>query len=82
MSVRKSKALRMYRDGVVNVEQCYVDSRQHFHFRKGIFELCRERKPSATSCWSSRTEQVSHAVTTQRAEFLELTQWPVAAQVK
>ncbi len=41
MSAGKNKALLLDRDGVVNVEQRYVHSREHFQFRDGIFELCR-----------------------------------------
>jgi D-glycero-D-manno-heptose 1,7-bisphosphate phosphatase len=41
MSMRKSKALFLDRDGVVNVERGYVHSPERFQFQEGIFELCR-----------------------------------------
>jgi D-glycero-D-manno-heptose 1,7-bisphosphate phosphatase len=37
----KTKALFLDRDGVINVETCYVHRREDFHFQEGIFELCR-----------------------------------------
>src|SRR5438876_479849 len=37
----KRKALFLDRDGVINVEQCYVHRREAFHFQEGIFELSR-----------------------------------------
>ena len=39
--MRKNKALFLDRDGVINVDRGYVHSCDDFHFREGIFELCR-----------------------------------------
>ena len=77
MSMHKSKALFLDRDGVINVEQCYVHCRQHFHFREGIFELCRA---------AQNLGYVLLVVTNQagiargyytETEFLELTKWMI-----
>jgi D,D-heptose 1,7-bisphosphate phosphatase len=35
------KALFLDRDGVVNVEKCYVHRKEDFDFLEGIFDLCR-----------------------------------------
>ncbi len=77
MSKGTNKAVFLDRDGVINVEQCYVHSREQFHFREGIFELSRA---------AQRLGYILFVVTNQagiargyysEAEFLELTEWMV-----
>ena len=41
MNAVRNKALLLDRDGVINIEKGYVHRRQDFHFREGIFDLCR-----------------------------------------
>ena len=41
MNNGRNKALLLDRDGVINTEKGYVHRRQDFHFREGIFDLCR-----------------------------------------
>jgi D-glycero-D-manno-heptose 1,7-bisphosphate phosphatase len=75
--MRKSKALFLDRDGVVNIERGYVHSPDHFQFQEGIFELCR----------AAQTLGYLLVVVTNQAgiargyytesEFLELTEWMI-----
>lgn len=77
MNTLANKALFLDRDGVVNVEKRYVYRREAFHFREGIFELCR----------SAQTLGYLLVVVTNQAgiargyytesEFLELTDWMI-----
>jgi D-glycero-D-manno-heptose 1,7-bisphosphate phosphatase len=73
----KNKALFLDRDGVINVEEGYVHSREAFSFQEGIFELCRA---------AQKLGYILVVVTNQagiargyygESEFLELTQWMV-----
>ena len=74
MSMRKNKALFLDRDGVMNVEQCYVHSRQHFHFREGIFELCRAAQTLGYILLVIKNQAgIARGYYTE-AEFLELTE--------
>jgi D-glycero-D-manno-heptose 1,7-bisphosphate phosphatase len=77
MTGRNNKAVFLDRDGVINIEQCYVHCREDFHFQDGIFELCR----------AAQTRGYLLVVVTNQAgiargyytesEFLELTEWMV-----
>jgi hypothetical protein len=37
----RNNALFLDGDGVIDVDRCYVDSRETRHFQDGIYELCR-----------------------------------------
>src|SRR5271157_5737917 len=77
MSTGKSKALFPDRDGVVNVEQSYVHSREHFHFREGIFELCRAAQSLGYLLLVVTNQAgIARGYYTE-AEFLELTEWMI-----
>ncbi len=77
MTGRNNKAVFLDRDGVINIERCYVHCREDFHFQEGIFELCR----------AAQTLGYLLVVVTNQAgiargyytesEFLELTEWMV-----
>ena len=77
MSMRKSKALFLDRDGVVNVEQCYVHSPEHFHFREGIFGLCRAAQTLGYLLLVVTNQAGIARGYYKEAEFLELTEWMV-----
>jgi D-glycero-D-manno-heptose 1,7-bisphosphate phosphatase len=77
MSICKNKALFLDRDGVINVEQCYVHSREQFHFREGIFELCRTAQYLGYVLFVVTNQAgIARGYYTE-AEFLELTEWMV-----
>ena len=71
----KNKALFLDRDGVINVERCYVHSREAFRFQEGIFELCRAAQ-SLGYVLVVVTNQagVARGYYTE-SQFLELTEW-------
>lgn len=73
----RRKALFLDRDGVINVDRGYVHRSEDFHFREGIFELCRA---------AQRLDYLLLVVTNQagiargyytEADFAELTEWMV-----
>jgi D-glycero-D-manno-heptose 1,7-bisphosphate phosphatase len=77
MTMRKSKALFLDRDGVINVEHSYVYSRQHFQFREGIFELCRAAQSLGYLLLVVTNQAgIARGYYTE-AEFLELTKWMI-----
>ncbi len=77
MNMRKSKALFLDRDGVVNIEQGYVHSPEHFHFREGIFELCRAAQTLGYLLLVVTNQAgIARGYYTE-AEFLELTEWMI-----
>ena len=77
MTTRTSKALFLDRDGVVNVEQRYVHSQQNFHFREGIFELCRAAQALGYLLLVVTNQAgIARGYYTE-AEFLELTSWMI-----
>jgi len=78
MSIGKSsKALFLDRDGVVNTEQGYVHSPEHFHFREGIFELCRAAQTLGYLLLVVTNQAgIARGYYTE-AEFLELTEWMI-----
>jgi len=73
--MRKNKALFLDRDGVINVYHPYVRSREEFHFREGIFELCRAAQ-SLNYLLVVITNQsgIARGYYTE-SDFLELTKW-------
>jgi D-glycero-D-manno-heptose 1,7-bisphosphate phosphatase len=73
--MRKNKALFLDRDGVINVYHPYVRSREEFHFREGIFELCRAAQ-SLDYLLLVVTNQsgIARGYFTE-SDFLELTEW-------
>ena len=77
MSMHKSKALFLDRDGVINIEQCYVHSREHFHFREGIFELCRAAQTLGYILLVITNQAGIARRYYTEAEFLELTEWMI-----
>ena len=73
-----NKALFLDRDGVINIEGCYVHTRDTFRFQDGIFDLCRA---------AQALEYLLVVVTNQagiargyytEGEYLELTDWMLA----
>ncbi len=72
-----NRALFLDRDGVINLERCYVGRREAFHFQGGIFELCR-----AAQALHYRLVVVTNQAGIARgyyteSDFLELTDWMV-----
>jgi D-glycero-D-manno-heptose 1,7-bisphosphate phosphatase len=71
----KSKALFLDRDGVINVERCYVHSQENFHFHEGIFELCRAAQDLGYLLVVITNQAgIARGYYTE-TEFLELTGW-------
>jgi D-glycero-D-manno-heptose 1,7-bisphosphate phosphatase len=71
------KALFLDRDGVINVEQCYVHSRDAFRFQEGIFELCRAAQTLGyTVVVVTNQAGIARGFYTE-SDFLDLTQWMV-----
>jgi D-glycero-D-manno-heptose 1,7-bisphosphate phosphatase len=77
MNPVRNKALLLDRDGVINLEKGYVHRRQDFHFREGIFDLCRA---------AQMLDYLPVVVTNQagiargyytESEFWDLTEWMV-----
>lgn len=73
-----NKALFLDRDGVINIERCYVHTRDAFLFQDDIFDLCRA---------AQALEYLLVVVTNQagiargyytEGEYLELTDWMLA----
>ena len=77
MSIGKNKALFLDRDGVINVEQSYVHSREQFHFREGIFELGRAAQRLGYTLFVVTNQAGIARGYYSEAEFLELTEWMV-----
>lgn len=77
MTGRNNKAVFLDRDGVINIERCYVHCREDFHFQEGIFELCRAAQ-SLGYLLVVVTNQagIARGYYTE-SEFLELTEWMV-----
>ena len=75
MNTLKNKALFLDRDGVINVEQRYVHSRETFRFQEGIFDLCKAAQ-SLGYVLVVVTNQagIARGYYTE-SEFLELTEW-------
>ena len=77
MSPPKNKALFLDRDGVINVEQCYVHGRETFHFQEGIFDLCRAAQILGyVLVVVTNQAGIARGYYTE-SEFLELTEWMI-----
>lgn len=77
MSMCKNKAVFLDRDGVVNVEQGYIHSRDHFHFQEGIFELCRAAQTLGYLLLVVTNQAgIARGYYTE-AGFLDLTKWMI-----
>ena len=77
MSIRERKALFLDRDGVINVEQRYVYSRDHFNFRDGVFELCRVAQALGYLLLIVTNQSgIARGYYTE-VDFLELTEWMI-----
>jgi D-glycero-D-manno-heptose 1,7-bisphosphate phosphatase len=73
----KNKALFLDRDGVINVEEGYVHSREAFRFQAGIFELCRAAQELGYILVVVTNQAGIARGYYRESEFLELTQWMV-----
>lgn len=72
-----NKALFLDRDGVVNIEQGYVHSRDGFYFQEGIYELCRTAQALGYLLIVVTNQAgIARGYYTER-EFLELTEWMI-----
>ena len=70
-----NKALFLDRDGVVNVERGYVHARESFHFREGIYALCRAAQALGYLLIVVTNQAgIARGYYTER-EFLDLTEW-------
>jgi D-glycero-D-manno-heptose 1,7-bisphosphate phosphatase len=77
MNTRTNKALFLDRDGVINVEQGYVHCREAFHFREGIFELCRTAQSLGYLLMVITNQAgIARGYYTER-QFLDLTEWMI-----
>jgi D-glycero-D-manno-heptose 1,7-bisphosphate phosphatase len=73
----KNKALFLDRDGVINAENGYVHSRQDFHFKEGIHELCRAAQALGYLLLVVTNQAgIARGYYTE-AHFLELTKWMI-----
>jgi len=73
----KNRALFMDRDGVINVERCYVHSREAFQFQDGIFELCLAAQTLGYLLLVVTNQAgIARGYYTE-SQFLELTEWMV-----
>jgi D-glycero-D-manno-heptose 1,7-bisphosphate phosphatase len=77
MNQSSNKALFLDRDGVINVEKCYVYRREAFEFQDGIFELC-EAAQALGYLLVVVTNQagIARGYYTE-SDFLDLTQWMI-----
>lgn len=72
-----SKALFLDRDGVINVERCYVHTREAFEFQDGIFELYRAAQELGyTLLVVTNQAGIAREYYTE-ADFLDLSEWMI-----
>ena len=72
------KAIFLDRDGVINEDTGYVFQVEHFHFRDGIFELCRAAiNKGYTIIVATNQSGIERGYFTE-ADFRHLTQWMLA----
>jgi len=77
MSKLTNKALFLDRDGVINVERCYVYRRDDFLFQEGIFDLCRAAQNLGYLLVVVTNQAgIARGFYTE-AEFLALTGWMI-----
>lgn len=73
----QNKALFLDRDGVINVEQHYIHSREEFRFQDGIFELCQAAQDLGyVLVVVTNQSGIGRAYFTE-SEFIELTEWMI-----
>jgi D-glycero-D-manno-heptose 1,7-bisphosphate phosphatase len=73
----KNKALFLDRDGVINIEGCYVHSREDFCFLDGIFELCMEVQNLGYLLVVVTNQSGIARAYYAESDFLELTEWMI-----
>jgi D-glycero-D-manno-heptose 1,7-bisphosphate phosphatase len=72
-----NKALFLDRDGVINIEQKYVFSREHFYFQEGIYELCKAAQALGFLLLVVTNQAgIARGYYTE-SDFLELTEWMI-----
>jgi D-glycero-D-manno-heptose 1,7-bisphosphate phosphatase len=76
MSAR-TKGLFLDRDGVINVDRCYVRTREEFQFREGIFELCRAAQELGYTLLVVTNQSGIARGYYSEAEFLDLSEWMI-----
>jgi D-glycero-D-manno-heptose 1,7-bisphosphate phosphatase len=77
MSEVANKALFLDRDGVINIERCYVHRRQDFSFQEGIFDLCQAAQSLGYLLLVVTNQAgIARGYYTE-SEFLELTEWMI-----
>jgi len=75
MSLKRSPALFLDRDGVINIDRAYVYRQVDFEFVDGIFELCRYAKKLGYLIFVvSNQAGIGRGFYTEQ-EFLKLTDW-------
>ena len=75
MREHNNKALFLDRDGVINVDHGYVHRPEEFHFRDGIFELCRAAQALGYLLVVVTNQAgIARGYYTE-SQFLELTAW-------
>lgn len=73
-----NKALFLDRDGVINIEGCYVHTRDTFQFQDGIFDLCRAAQAlEYLLVVATNQAGIARGYYTE-GEYLELTDWMLA----
>ncbi|MGH9452519.1 MAG: D-glycero-beta-D-manno-heptose 1,7-bisphosphate 7-phosphatase [Terriglobia bacterium] len=77
MNLPKKKAVFLDRDGVINVDRCYVHCRDDFHFQDGIFELCRAAQTLGYLLVVVTNQAGIARGYYSEADFLELTEWMI-----
>jgi D-glycero-D-manno-heptose 1,7-bisphosphate phosphatase len=77
MDIGKNKAVLLDRDGVINIDRGYVHRREDFHFREGIFELCRVAQALGYRLVVATNQAgIARGYYTESG-FLQLTEWMV-----
>lgn len=77
MATPKNKALFLDRDGVINVERCYVHRPEDFEFRDGIFDLCRAAESLGYLLVVVTNQAGIARGYYSESDFLELTDWMI-----
>jgi len=75
MHMEQNKALFLDRDGVINVDDNYVHTREAFHFQPGIYDLCRAAHSLGYLLLVVTNQAgIARGYYTE-SDFLELTKW-------
>lgn len=77
MNDGRHKALFLDRDGVINLERCYVHSREEFQFQDGIFELCRAARNLGYLLVVVTNQAGIARGYYKQQDFLQLTEWMI-----